>query len=1129
MSITMPTFCLVRALVLPTKAMEKRLEAKFSISFWILSGHCLGSLHLFYTCACLCALSSSTDVNWKRAVCLPEKILFGGHLRSWEDHQLHLLEGFHTVQSCWVACCQSPSCDAFWLLEKMCIQVNCMIPYSCQANRTNSSDSILVFLKKLKTTKHSLSFRPDGKVGTLLYKLLDRHTPAQAKKRLRRSFPELLKRDVAGIPTNGNAENPPARTLDSESKSSLSKIGLKDNQETKPSLSKVHVPNNHTALERTSQQNGEDSKEQKNKSPASPESNSVNALSDPSGSGSLWAHAGTSTSELPVLATFSSPIALGLTATGKAEKPKQSNNTSVQPHSLEEILPTISTLQEKSMVKMQTVTIVPTGVPTNNNVTTVRAIPATSSSTPVPVMKELVVSAGNNVEVTLPKNEVQLNAFVLPEPPMGTSYTYDWGLITHPKDYSGEMEGKHTQTLKLSKLTVGLYEFKVIVDGENAHGEGYVNVTVNPKPRVNQPPVAVVSPQSQEISLPTTSTVIDGSQSTDDDRIVSFHWEELKGPLREEKVSTDTAILKLTNLVPGNYTFSLTVVDSDGASNSTTASLTVNKAVDYPPVANAGPNQVITLPQNSITLYGNQSTDDHSIVSYEWLLSPSSKGKVMEMQGVRTPILQLSAMQEGDYTYQLTVTDSAGHQSTAEVTVIVQPENNKPPKADAGPDKELTLPVDSTTLDGSKSSDDQKIVSFLWEKTRGPDGVKLENANSSIATVTGLQDGTYEFTLTVKDERNLQSQSSVNVIVKEEINKPPIAKIAGNVVITLPTNTAALDGSKSWDDKGIVSYLWTRDEGSPAAGEVLNNSDHHPVLFLSNLVEGTYTFHLKVMDAKGESDAERTTVEVKADPRKNNLVEMILDVNVSQLTERQKGMLIRQIGVLLGVLDSDITVQKIQPYTEQSTKMVFFVQNQPLHQIFKGHDVAWTLKSELRKQQSDFLIFRALEINTVTCQLNCSEHGRCDSFTKRCICDPFWMENFIKVQMGDGESNCEWSVLYVIIASFVIVVAFGILSWTVVCCCKRRKGKPKRKSKYKILDATDQESLELKPNLKAGSRQKAQVLNTSLMHSESELDSDEAIFTWPDREKGKLLRSQNGSLRNGQALPKPKNQREEIL
>lgn len=77
---------------------------------------------------------------------------------------------------------------------------------------------------------------------------------------------------------------------------------------------------------------------------------------------------------------------------------------------------------------------------------------------------------------------------------------------------------------------------------------------------------------------------------------------------------------------------SLTVVDSDGASDSTTASLTVNRAVDYPPVANAGPIQVITLPQNSITLFGNQSTDDHGIASYEWSLSPSSKGKVVEMQ-----------------------------------------------------------------------------------------------------------------------------------------------------------------------------------------------------------------------------------------------------------------------------------------------------------------------------------------------------------------------------------------------------------------------------------------------------------------------------------------------------------------
>ncbi|KAM5248294.1 dyslexia-associated protein KIAA0319-like protein homolog [Ctenodactylus gundi] len=1042
--------------------MERRLGVKPNPASWILSGYCwqapgkgLRSLYLLYSCFCFSALWMSADASESR--CRQGRTQFGVGLRPGGENHLRLLKRTPSLQSCWAACCLDSACHALWWLEGMCIQANCSRPQSCQTFRTDSSKSILVFLKNFQTTD-DLGFLPID---------VDWNRASWRKQNPSRALLRLI----------------PA----SDQQSLIRKLQKRGSpgEEVSPTVVAHHPPVN-------------DSKE-------------VGFLTP---SGSAEAHKGV---------TISSPLTTDLTP----EIPVWSRNIS-EPETSEDPGTTPDTQQVKSPGNSRTPTPLPVA-PSYNYATPTLQASFQSTSTSAPVVKELVVSAGKSVQITLPKNEVQLNAYVLPEPQKGETYTYDWQLITHPKDYSGEMEGQHSQFLKLSKLTPGLYEFRVIVDAPNAHGEGHVNVTVKPEPRKNRPPVAIVSPQFQEISLPTTSTVIDGSQSTDDDKIVQYHWEELKGPLREEKISEDTAILTLSKLVPGNYTFSLTVVDSDGASNSTTASLTVNKAVDYPPVANAGPNQVITLPQNSITLFGNQSTDDHGIASYEWSLSPASKGKVVEMQGVRTPVLQLSAMQEGDYTYELTVTDTIGQQATAQVTVIVQPENNKPPQADAGPDKELTLPVDSTTLDGSKSSDDQRIVSYLWEKTQGPDGVQLENANRSVATVTGLQVGTYVFTLTVKDERNLQSQSSVNVIVKEEMNKPPVAKITGNVVITLPTNTAELDGSKSTDDKGIVSYHWTRDEGSPAAGEVLNHSDHQPVLFLSNLVEGTYTFHLKVIDAKGESDTDRTTVEVKPDPRKNNLVEIILDVNVSQLTERLKGMFIRQIGVLLGVLDSDIIVQKIQPYTEQSTKMVFFVQNEPPHQIFKGYEVAAMLKSELRKQKADFLIFGALEINTVTCQLNCSDHGHCDSFTKRCICDPFWMENFIKVRLRDGDSNCEWSVLYVIIATFVIVVTLGILSWTAICCCKRQKGKPKRKSRYRILDATDQESLELKPTSRAGIKQKGPILSSSLMHSESELDSDDAIFTWPDREKGKLLHGQNGSVPNGQTPLKTRSSREEIL
>ncbi|XP_056335716.1 dyslexia-associated protein KIAA0319-like protein [Danio aesculapii] len=753
------------------------------------------------------------------------------------------------------------------------------------------------------------------------------------------------------------------------------------------------------------------------------------------------------------------------------------------------------------------------------------------ATTPAVTVRELVVSAGKNVEVTLPRNEVELNAFVVPAPPTGTNYDFDWRLITHPKDYSGEMEGKHSKTLKLSKLTVGLYEFEVVVDGDGAHGEGYVNVTVKPEPRVNKPPVAVVSPKYQEISLPTSSTVIDGSQSTDDDKVVLWHWEEVKGPLREEKASGDTDILTLTNLVPGNYTFRLTVTDSDGAQNSTQAMLLVNKATDYRPTANAGPNQVITLPRNYITLYGNQSTDDHDNLSYEWSLSPESKGKVVEMQGVRTPTLQLSAMQEGDYTFELTVTDSSGQQDTAQVTVIVQPENNQPPVADAGPDKELTLPVDHTTLDGGKSSDDQKIATYHWKKTKGPEGVKLDNAETVVATVTGLQEGEYIFMLTVTDERNLESSDTVSVIVREENDLPPVAKVVSSPPITLPVRTAVLDGSRSSDDKGSISYLWIREENSPAAGDVLNHSDHQAVLFLGNLVEGKYSFTLTVTDSKGKTSSDGGVVDVRPDVYERDLVELILEVAVAQVSRRQKDMYIRQVGVLLGVLDSDITIREISAFNEHSTRLVFLVSGGPGRPPLTGHSVAMELRNKFRKQKNDFLIFKVRRVDTVICQLNCSGHGECDSFTRRCVCHPFWMENLFSTYFGDAESNCEWSVLYVTIASFMIVVATATVIWGFVCCCQRRKSKVRRKSRYKMLNEDDQETMELKLPRPGRLKSVPAPTSSALMHSDSDLESDDgqAGIPWSDRERGKLLPPQNGCLRNGQGPHKPKKPREELL
>lgn len=53
-----------------------------------------------------------------------------------------------------------------------------------------------------------------------------------------------------------------------------------------------------------------------------------------------------------------------------------------------------------------------------------------------------------------------------------------------------------------------------------------------------------------------------------------------------------------------------------------------------------------------------------------------------------------------------------------------------------------------------------------------------------------------------------------------------------------------------------------------------------------------------------------------SDVWERDLVEMVLEVAVSQISQRQRDMLLRQVGVLLGVLDSDIIVREISAFNE---------------------------------------------------------------------------------------------------------------------------------------------------------------------------------------------------------------------
>lgn len=195
--------------------------------------------------------------------------------------------------------------------------------------------------------------------------------------------------------------------------------------------------------------------------------------------------------------------------------------------------------------------------------------------------------------VQLPDNKAKLAAFPVPdERTSGVTYNYSWSLISQPSgDVNGTMSDKTKSEIELTNLSEGLYRFKVVVTGKGWLGETFANITVLPEKRYNKPPVVIIKPAQQIIKEPTNSAILDGSASTDDAQIKSWRWDLIQGPINYQPALSETSTLQLTNLtLPGNYTFKLTVTDSDNATNSTTANITVLKATDYPPSANAGKN-----------------------------------------------------------------------------------------------------------------------------------------------------------------------------------------------------------------------------------------------------------------------------------------------------------------------------------------------------------------------------------------------------------------------------------------------------------------------------------------------------------------------------------------------------------
>jgi hypothetical protein len=203
---------------------------------------------------------------------------------------------------------------------------------------------------------------------------------------------------------------------------------------------------------------------------------------------------------------------------------------------------------------------------------------------------------------------------------------------------------------------------------------------------------------------------------------------------------------------------------------------------------------------------------------------------------------------------------------TKGTTTTTAPTGNAAPVANAGSDKSLTLPTNSTTIYGNATDSDGSVVSYAWSKKSGG-SVTMSGTTTKTLATSAMAEGTYVFTLTVKDDKGALDTDDITVVVKSSTtsttsNIAPVANAGSDKVVVLPTTSIAITGSGNDSDGSISSYAWSKISG----GSVSITGNTTNTLKLSNLLAGTYVFRLTVKDSKGAIDTDDMTVIVNHAP-----------------------------------------------------------------------------------------------------------------------------------------------------------------------------------------------------------------------------------------------------------------------
>ena len=344
----------------------------------------------------------------------------------------------------------------------------------------------------------------------------------------------------------------------------------------------------------------------------------------------------------------------------------------------------------------------------------------------------------------------------------------------------------------------------------------------------------------------------------------------------------------LTPRAPYNYYFAITgqsLTDKAGNENREIRGPFISYA-NVDPVANAGTDQTVAS-EEMVELDGSGSTDNGMIASHAWARTGGTTGGSVTLSDTKVakPTFTADALAVGAdnviHIFTLTVTDNEGATDTDTVTITVEAPTapaNKAPVADAGPDH-MIKPGRTVTLDGTGSTDDDRIASYSWNRTGGTctvttvfGGVSSLTGTNALPSFTaetlasGVASCTHDFILFVTDNDGVLDGTGDRVtvtIIATAANQSPIARAGPDQTVESGA-MVTLDGSLSSDDGTIAGYTWVQASGETVP-TLSDNNAARPTLTAPTLNVGDpavkFSYALRVEDNEG-SVSSADTVEI---------------------------------------------------------------------------------------------------------------------------------------------------------------------------------------------------------------------------------------------------------------------------